>query len=239
MAGGIILHVIHISWTMMQACGVDALSRGNTSEGVMAGNKLITYLPLHLSALERGKGLLDWIKSWWLKDEVLTLLNPEGWFDKVFARGNFLWVPPPAAADVVVEQLCRNFHLHSSNLHIVILPRLMTSRWRKQLMKVADIFVEMPFNDTVWPILNFEPLILCIVLPFASRSPWKLRSTTFVNKCVRNLQTLWKEDFEVGSNSLRELLLQTRSLDTLPGDVVRGMLRSVARGEVPGNSTSG
>ena len=115
----------------------------------------------------------------------------------------------------------------------------MTSKWRKQLLKVSDLFVEMPFNDTVWPSSNFEPLILCIVLPFADRSPWKLRSTTFVNKCARNLQTLWKEDFEVGSNSLRELLVSTRSLDTLPGDVVRRMLHSVPRGAVQDRSASG
>ena len=239
MAGDLILHVIHISGTRMQACGVDALSRGNTSEGVMSGAKLLSYLPLHLSALDRSKNVLAWVKSWWLEDEKLTLLTPEGWFEKVFSRGNFLWVPPPAAADVVVEQLCRNFHLYSSNLHVVILPRLMTSKWRKQLLKVSDLFVEMPFNDTVWPSSNFEPLILCIVLPFADRSPWKLRSTTFVNKCARNLQTLWKEDFEVGSNSLRELLVSTRSLDTLPGDVVRRMLHSVPRGAVQDRSASG
>ena len=86
MIGELILHVTHISGTGMQACGVDALSRGNTSEEVMAGNKLITYLPLYLSALERSKDLFGWIKSWWLNDESLTLLNPEGWFDKVFTR---------------------------------------------------------------------------------------------------------------------------------------------------------
>jgi len=47
----------------MQACGVDALSRGNTSEGVMTGYKLLAYLPLHLSALERSKGLFTWVRS--------------------------------------------------------------------------------------------------------------------------------------------------------------------------------
>ena len=115
----------------------------------MAGYKLVSYLPLHLSALDSSKGVLDWIKSWWLEDEMLALLTPEGWFDKLFSRGNFLWFPPPAVAGVVVEQLCRNFHLYSSNLHVVILPRLMTSKWRKQLLKVSDSFVEIPFNDTV------------------------------------------------------------------------------------------
>ena len=131
MGGDLILHVTHISGTRIQACGVDALSRGNTSEGVMSSDKLLSYLPLHLSALDRSKNVLDWVKTWWLEDEKLTLPTPESWFEKVFSRGNFLWLPPPAAADVVVEQLCRNFHLYSSNLHDVILLCLMTSKWRK------------------------------------------------------------------------------------------------------------
>ena len=99
-------------------------------------------------------------------------------------------------------------------------------------MKVSGIFVEMTSNDTVWSTLNFEPLILCIVLPFTSRQPWKFRSTTLLNKCARNLQTLWKENFEVGNNSLRELLVSTRSLNILSGDAVRRMLHSVPRGAV-------
>ena len=74
-------------------------------------------------------------------------------------------------------------------------------------MKLSDSFVEIPFNDTVWSCLNFEPLFFSIVLYFSSRPLRKLRSTMFVNNCTRNLQTLWKENFEVGCNSLRELLV--------------------------------
>ena len=69
MDGDLILHVTHISGTRIQACGVDALSRGNTSEGVMSSDKLLSYLPLHLSALDRSKNVLDWVKTWWLEDE--------------------------------------------------------------------------------------------------------------------------------------------------------------------------
>ena len=129
MAWELNLNITHISATRMQACGVDALSRGNTPEGVMVGYKLLAYLPLHLLALERSKDFSIGLNLGWLEDETLTLLIPKGWFDKVFTRDNFLWVPLPAAVDVVVEQLCRNFHLYFSNLHVVILPRLMTSRW--------------------------------------------------------------------------------------------------------------
>ena len=43
MTGELILHVTHISRTRMQACGENALSKGNNSEGVMTENKLIAY----------------------------------------------------------------------------------------------------------------------------------------------------------------------------------------------------
>ena len=65
--------------------------------------------------------------------------------------------------DAALEQLCRNFHLHDGNCHIVCLPRLMTSRWRKKLLKVSDLFVTVPIDANVWSESNFEPLILAIV----------------------------------------------------------------------------
>ena len=67
-AGDIILHITHILGTRMQARGVYPLSRGGTSEGIMTRNKLLAYLSLNISALERSKGLFDSIKYWWLKD---------------------------------------------------------------------------------------------------------------------------------------------------------------------------
>lgn len=43
----------------------------------------------------------------------------------------------------------------------------------------------------------------------------------------------------MGRNNLRQLLASTRSLDILPRDVVREMLRSVERRNVQDNATSG
>ena len=57
MKGGLILHVNHISGKRIPECGVDTLSRGNTTEGVMTGKQLMCYLPLYLSALDRSQGL--------------------------------------------------------------------------------------------------------------------------------------------------------------------------------------
>ena len=61
MKGDLILHVIHITGKRIQECGVNGLSRGNTTEGVMIGNRLLGYLSLHIPALERSKDLTKWI----------------------------------------------------------------------------------------------------------------------------------------------------------------------------------
>jgi hypothetical protein len=45
-AGGFILHVLHISGKRMKATGVDSLSRGDHTEGMMAGEDPMSFLPL-------------------------------------------------------------------------------------------------------------------------------------------------------------------------------------------------
>ena len=186
---------------------------------------MLHYLQMHKTVLERSDGLLPWIKTWWLTEEKLNQLSPEGWYSEVFEQGNYLWTPPPAASDAALEQLCRNFHLHHCNFHIVCIPRLMTSRWRKQLLKVCDLYVEMPFDETVWSTSNFEPLILAIVFPFCRHYPWKLKRTKFVREAEGNLQRMWPNNLSMGGNILRDFLKSSRSLETLSGSVVREMLQ--------------
>ena len=42
----------------MIASEVDALSRGDTTKGIMQGNSLITYFPFHLGADQRSRALV-------------------------------------------------------------------------------------------------------------------------------------------------------------------------------------
>ena len=172
--GKSILHMIHLSGKRMIASGIDPLSRGDTTRGVMQGNSLLSYFPFHLEADQRSNTLVPWIKSWWRSDRQLIHLSKERWFDEVFAEGNYLWTPPPAVAQVSVEQLCRNYHLREKSCHIVCLPVLMTFLWRNQLSKVANLIVTLPFDEVMWSRANHEHLILVIVFTFANRRPWKL-----------------------------------------------------------------
>jgi hypothetical protein len=46
--GGMILHVLHISGKRMKATGVDGLSRGDHTEGMMSGDDPMSFLPCHM-----------------------------------------------------------------------------------------------------------------------------------------------------------------------------------------------
>jgi hypothetical protein len=63
--------------------GSDGLSRGNLSEGVMRGEEMTSFIPLHLSALERSEALKVWIASWFsLNDRPLEFLEPIDWYER-------------------------------------------------------------------------------------------------------------------------------------------------------------
>ena len=65
-AGGFILHVLHISGKRMKATGVDGLSRGDHTEGIMEGKDPMSYIPFHQEADTRSRGRVGkWVRSWW------------------------------------------------------------------------------------------------------------------------------------------------------------------------------
>jgi len=71
------LHVLHVSGKHMQAQGTDGLSRGCLDAGVLAGSSMLSFVPLHQSALEIEPTLYDWVVSWACDDPV-TRLSPFG-----------------------------------------------------------------------------------------------------------------------------------------------------------------
>ena len=82
--GGLMLHVGHVSGTRMVKSGVDGLSRGETGEGVMQGKEMLSFIPLHLDAMERSNGAVHtWVESWWLSELKLVKLTPDGWYARV------------------------------------------------------------------------------------------------------------------------------------------------------------
>ena len=242
MDGNLILHVIHVAGTRMIDQGTDALSRGDLCEGVMVGQEMITFVPLHLSALERSPDLLDWIRSWVpAKDlEVLTYedwflrghgvqggaKNSEGlWIPEESKERWYLWMPPPAIADVALDELIASRHKRPHLNHVFICSRLMTQLWRKKLHKVADVVIEIPSGSRAfWPRTLHEPLLLGLTFGFSLRQPWQLRYAEPILELGREVREVWKDQKRCERDFLRKLWVKCHGLRNVPSNVVRQVL---------------
>ena len=100
----LILHVTHVSGKRMIKQGTDGLSRADHTQGVMLGQPIRMFVPLHLAPLDREPLLEGWLNSITERLDPI-LLTPEDWYTTAHTQGTFIWAPPPAAAEVVVEQL--------------------------------------------------------------------------------------------------------------------------------------
>jgi len=68
--GGFVLHGIRISRKRMKASGVDGLSRGDLTEGMMVGKDPLSFIPFNLGADDRAGGKVSaWVHSWWKNQE--------------------------------------------------------------------------------------------------------------------------------------------------------------------------
>jgi len=185
--------------------------------GMMAGQSVYAFIPLHLSAEERSPKLVNWIKEW--AGKGAELLNPNWWPDLQAAKGTYIWTPPPATADVMVDWLGESVHKRSSSVHIVAVPRLMTACWRKTLGKIGDLQVEIPCGIDIWPMEMLEPLILVISLPlskFCSETgTWRLKNSPRIRELEATLPIMWKNNFEAVGDSLRKLFSQARRVRSM------------------------
>ena len=171
------------------------------------------------------------------------MLKPDGWFVQghdiggwdhepyrvpmpVLKSGHFLWAPPPAVADVAIEQL-RNARLKRQNSsHVVVIPKVMKYRWIGQLYKAADIVFELKAGyRTYWPSNTHESLLIGICFPFLSCKPWQLRNTPALLEVGRILRLLWKEEGTPEWDFLCTFRKFTRSLPKTQEDVVWEMLQ--------------
>lgn len=223
------LHVLHIAGTRMIASGVDGLSRGDGMTGIMGGDAVLDHVPLHLTALERadtkGNELRTWITSWWGCDAKVLWLNPTNWFDLPYRDGYYVWSPPPAIADVALERLCKvRLKRPGLGAHLFIVPRLMTSRWRKQLTKAATFVFQIPVGSAVWGSAQHEPLILAVCLPLSKHSPWNLRNTSLVGDLEGSLCEVFEHDGKRTGYLLRQFLRLATRLESMSSGLVRKML---------------
>jgi hypothetical protein len=210
---GLILHVIHVSGKRMIAQGTDGLSRANHWLGVMKGLGMVQFMPLHEDPFDREPRLKKWMEDLTSGLDA-EFLSPEDWFDKGHGHGTFVWSAPPAAADVVVEQLGRARLKRPESMHIVVVPRVMTGRWRKHMTRGTDFYFRLD-SDKVWPLKeHFEPLLIFVCLPYSSSAP-RLSEKNLLLEELRGalLRSKLPEIPEVQRwNFLRKLLRRARAL---------------------------
>lgn len=121
MITGMLLHIPHVSGKRMITQGTDGLSRGDHSAGAMTGQSLATFVPLHLGVFDCSPALLNWTQETLVNCEP-TFLSPKGWHDQNNRHGTFVWLPPPVAADLVVERFCVARHKRPNTLHVLLIP---------------------------------------------------------------------------------------------------------------------
>jgi hypothetical protein len=192
--------------------GTDGLSRGDFTSGVMAGDDFLTHVPINETAFEREVGLQEQVLGA-LPGQNWQVLSPTDWFDKVFEdeEGRFIWAPPPALANVVLEQLCEVFHVHPKTSHVFICPALMTGGWRKTLGKVSDVMITVPTNSDWWRSEQHEPLVLSLTCPLLACSPWKVKRHDWLAEWTNQLSTLWSECAAARRSHLRKFWVRAWS----------------------------
>ena len=247
------INIILVSGTRMIAQGTDGLSRGDLLEGVLNGEKMMSFIPLHISALEREPALRDWILTWagaGRDKNNLKFFEPEDWFVRghdivgyshncdgrtipTYRKGIFIWNPPPADARIALEELRQARHKRQSSLHIFITPHLMAPEWRSQLFKSADLILTLPFSDDYWPNRHHESLTVAIFFPYLRREPWELKASPLMGRMARELYKVLSESASSGRDLLSQLLVLKTRLDKVSIRQLRKLLSGRWRAKLP------
>jgi hypothetical protein len=208
MEGKIVIHVIWFAGTRMKDQGTDGLSRGDLTGGVMVGDRFLKYIPLNKSVLDRApdfkrefeKGLPG--KGW-------KWLDYEDWFEGAFEydHGCYVWTPPPALADVALEQMCEVKHVHPHTSHVFLCPVLMTAHWRKQLLKASDCCVSLLQGSPAWVAKQHEPVVCALIGPLLSCRPWRVKSHFWVEEWQSEMPRLWRQGGSAWRSHMRKFWL--------------------------------
>ena len=237
---GVKIHIFHVSGTRMIAQGTDGVSRGFLGEGIMSGECMTSFIPIHLTATERSSTLFEWIKDW--TDPSIIHLSPIDWYGvahdfdgwrncwdgfprPVLAEGRvYLWTPPPFAADIAIAELRKARLKRQSSAHLFVVPKLCCPLWTKQLFKASDIVIEIPAGQPFWETAMHEPLLIGVVFPFIRSSPWQLRATPKMYSVGGELRKMFKAENLDARDFLRKFWQQCHRLRFMPENVVRQVL---------------
>ena len=217
---------------------------------------MLSFVSLSQTAFERSPTLLPWLYSW--LGNSAEVLAPIDWYTRghdvaewlpptttdflarpLIKPGTFIWAPPPAAADVAIEELRKARIKRQESTHIFVCPRLFVTRWLRQLYKASDIVFELRPGKGYWPSGMFEPLLIGICFPFLSSKPWQVRGTPRMYAAGRTLRGLSKDPDVDKGNFLSKFFCDIKGLSTLPVDVVSRVLYFRPEDRIPHCSKQG
>jgi hypothetical protein len=134
----------------------------------------------------------------------------------------FLWSPAPLLADAMLDELDVSRHKRKQHNHIVLVPRLMTFAWRKQLRRMCDFVFELPPGvRVVWPASEHEPLVIGLTLRFSISSLWQVKQATAVLDLERAVREVWRDPNGDERPLLHEFCLSPQRLDSVSTSLVR------------------
>jgi len=131
---GVRIWLVHVSESRMIMTGIDGVSRGDMNAGVMAGTDMLSFVLLNVFALKRSPTLTKWLLGWVGND--VEVLEPSHWPRIHGSHGTYVWSPPPAAAPAALEWLGELVHKRPTWVRVIVIPRLLTALWRKELGKL-------------------------------------------------------------------------------------------------------
>jgi hypothetical protein len=181
----------------------------------VAGKSPLMFAPVDKTAFVRCSALTSWFERFFVSPRW-SYLSPEGWYHQGFKNGNFIWAPPPAVADYVLELLCESRHICPWNSHIFVCPALMTAKWRRLLNKVANLIVSISVGCPIWPHQMHESLTLAFICPIVDRKPWVLRDSELVVHLDASVHRVSWEDPDWVGGRMRKFWNEAWAIPTMP-----------------------
>ena len=174
--------------------------------GVLVGKPFLEFIPIDKTVIKRSVVLKSWMEEIF-QNEKLKWAEYTDWFDfRDFDNISlYIWTPSPCIADVCVERLVEIYHIWPNSSHMFVAPALMTSLWRKQLSKAADVLFNIVEGVEFWPDGMHEPLTLAILCPISYSPPFKVKRHEHIDKWKCHMSTLWGESTSVIRAYLRKL----------------------------------
>ena len=199
-----------------------------------------------------GTALRSWCEQ--PGDEQFLALTPEGWFERghdiiggakngdgvwlpEYKSGNYLWFPPPAAANICIDELRKARHKRQTSTHIFVCPRIMAPSWRRRMHRSADVILSIPPGHPAWPIDMHEPLNIAIYFPFLKSKPWQLKGSGQFLDMERQVQGMLSSDPGSERSVLRKFWKLARQLPFMSRELVLQVLQG-SRGDSVPPSTS-